>query len=207
MPGSTPEAPYVQRFTPTERALHWVHALSFFLLLATGIALYVPALTQGFGSRALLRDVHVATAAAWAIALVTVVVVGDRAALRETLRDIDALDADDRVWLRTRRAPQGRFNAGQKLNAAITAAVALLFAVSGLLLWYGARDNAFSLASALLLHDVLTVFAVVLVAGHLYLALVHPSTRHSLRGMTRGDVRVEWAREHHAKWAPAERDS
>jgi formate dehydrogenase subunit gamma len=45
-----------------------------------------------------------------------------------------------------------------------------------------------------------------LVAGHLYLAVLHPATRHALRGMTLGDVDEDWARKHHAKWverAPA----
>jgi formate dehydrogenase subunit gamma len=198
---------YVTRFTPTERALHWVHATSFFALLATGVALYVPELTAAFGSRALLRELHLAIAVTWILALFAVVVLGDRRALRRTLRDLDVLDEDDRAWgLRRMDVPQGRFNAGQKRNAAITAAFAVLFVVSGLLLWYGARDNDFSLASAVLLHDALTLLAIVLVAGHLYLALIHPSTRHALRGMTLGSVRADWARKHHAKWSPEERD-
>jgi formate dehydrogenase subunit gamma len=198
---------YVTRFTPTERALHWVHATSFFALLATGVALYVPELTAAFGSRALLRELHLAIAVAWILALLAVVVLGDRRALRRTLRDLDVLDEDDRTWgLRRMDVPQGRFNAGQKRNAAITAAFAVLFVVSGLLLWYGARDNDFSLASAVLLHDALTLLAIVLVAGHLYLALIHPSTRHALRGMTLGTVRADWARKHHAKWSPEQRD-
>lgn len=194
---------YVTRFTPTERALHWVHATSFFALLATGVALYVPELTAAFGSRALLRELHLAIAVAWILALFAVVVLGDRRALRRTLHDLDVLDEDDRAWgLRRMDVPQGRFNAGQKRNAALTAAFAVLFVVSGLLLWYGARDNDFSLASAVLLHDALTLLAIVLVAGHLYLALIHPSTRHALRGMTLGTVRADWVRKHHAKWKP-----
>ena len=44
--------------------------------------------------------------------------------------------------------------------------------------------------------------AVPLVVGHLYLALVHPATRHSLRGITLGTVRRDWARRHHADWDP-----
>jgi len=43
--------------------------------------------------------------------------------------------------------------------------------------------------------------SVILLIGHLYLALVHPTTRHALRGMTRGTVREDWAKAHHAKWA------
>ena len=96
--------------------------------------------------------------------------------------------------------PRDRFNAGQKLNAVLTAAFALLFAVSGTLLWLGERNTSFRFDGTIVLHDGLTLFSVVLLTGHLYLALIHPATRHALRGVTRGDVRVDWAREHHAKW-------
>jgi len=43
-----------------------------------------------------------------------------------------------------------------------------------------------------------------LILAHLYLALLHPSTRESLRGGTRGVVRREWAEKHHDAWTPAE---
>ena len=36
--------------------------------------------------------------------------------------------------------------------------------------------------------------------GHLYLAVIHPKTRHALNGMTRGWVDRDWAQQHHAKW-------
>jgi formate dehydrogenase subunit gamma len=39
------------------------------------------------------------------------------------------------------------------------------------------------------------------VLGHLYLALVHPTTRQALRGMTLGSVDAAWAERHHEKWA------
>ena len=101
--------------------------------------------------------------------------------------------------------PQGRFNAGQKVNAILTAAFAVLFFVSGLLLWAGEQDTRFRLDGTVFLHDALMYVSVVVVVGHLYLALVHPSTRHALRGMTLGTVRADWARAHHAKWAPPRR--
>jgi len=41
-----------------------------------------------------------------------------------------------------------------------------------------------------------------LLVGHLYLALIHPATRHALRGVTLGTVSEEWADRHHAKWKP-----
>src|SRR5919201_1886470 len=86
--------------------------------------------------------------------------------------------------------------------SASVAAFAVLFAISGFLLWYGERDTRFRLANTILLHDGLMYAALVLLAGHLYLSLVHPSTRHALRGITRGSVDAEWARRHHPRWVP-----
>lgn len=193
---------YIPRFTRTERAAHWIHAISFFGLLATGLILYLPSLSEAVSNRPLVSLIHIELAVAWIAALVLVVVLGDRRALRETLRELDTFDADDRRWLTLRRAPQGRFNAGQKLNAALTAAFAILFTVSGFLLWYGERDTDFRWTNTILLHDGLTLLSVFLVTGHLYLTLINPSTRHSLRGMTLGSVRQDWADKHHAKWKP-----
>ena len=193
---------YVERFSRTERTLHWVHASAFFVLLGSGLVLYVPRLSTAVGRRPFLKDVHVYTAVAWLCAIVLVVALGDRRRLAATLRELDAFDRDDRLWLRRVPRPQGRFNAGQKLNAALTAAFAVVFGVSGFFLWLGERDPRWRFASTLLVHDGLMYVSLVLLAGHLYLALIYPSTRHALRGMTVGSVRRDWAREHHAKWEP-----
>jgi formate dehydrogenase subunit gamma len=195
-----PERRYLRRFSRTERAAHWVHASAFLILLSSGLVLYLPSLSERVSRRPLVKAIHLWTAVAWIAALTLVVLAGDRAGLRRTLRELDRFDADDRRWLRGGRAPQGRFNAGQKLNAAISAALSVLFAVSGLLLWYGERDTRFRFASTLLLHDGLMYLFLVLLVGHLYLAVIHPSTRHALRGITLGTVDEDWARRHHRKW-------
>ena len=197
---------WIVRFSRTERTLHWVHAAAFLILLASGLALYLPSLAELIGRRPILKEIHVYTAAAWAVAIVAVVAFGDRRSLRRTVRDVDVFDGDDLEWLRRQDAPQGRFNAGQKLNAAITAAFAVLFAVSGVFLWLGERDTRFRFAQTILIHDWLTQISLVLFIGHLYLAVIHPSTRHALRGMTRGSVDADWAQRHHAKWASATRN-
>lgn len=196
----TRDAVYVRRFSRTERALHWIHATAFFALLGTGLVLYVPSLSAAVARRPLVKDLHVYTAVTWIVALALVLVVGDRRGLRRTLRELDLFDADDRLWLRRIPRPQGRFNAGQKLNAALTAAFALLFAVSGFLLWLGERDTRFRFASTIVVHDGLMYVSLVLLVGHLYLALIYPATRHALRGMTLGSVRRDWAYRHHRKW-------
>jgi formate dehydrogenase subunit gamma len=195
------KAGYVPRFSRVERLLHWVNALGFFFLLATGLILYLPSLSVLVARRQLIQSLHFWTGVGWLGALAAVVVLGGRRLLA-TARELESFDRDDLRWLRGGRAPQGRFNAGQKVNAALTAAFTVLFGVSGLLLWFGEQDTRLRFASTVILHDGLMYASVVLVAGHLYLALIHPATRHALRGMTLGDVRVEWAARHHAKWEP-----
>ena len=191
---------YIHRFSRTERTLHWVHAAAFFVLLGSGLVLYLPSLSELVGRRAFIKDVHFDTGLAWFVAIALIVALGDRRGLRKTVREMEEFDGDDRLWLRRIPRPQGRFNAGQKLNAVLTASFAVLFFVSGVLLWYGERNNSFRWASTILLHDGLMYISIVLVAGHLYLAVIHPATRESLRGITTGSVRTSWARQHHRKW-------
>jgi formate dehydrogenase subunit gamma len=189
------------RFSRTERAVHWVHAGAFFVLFWSGLCLYLPSLAELVGRRPLLKDIHVYTALAWILALALVVLAGDRRRLLADAREVDVFDDDDVGWLLRRGTPAGRLNAGQKLNVIVTAALAVLFTVTGFFLWYGERDHAFRLQNALVVHDWLMYISFFLVLGHLYLSLVHRSTRHSLSGITRGWVSEDWARKHHAKWA------
>ena len=191
----------VRRFSRTERALHWVHASAFFVLLGSGLVLYLPRLSELVARRQLVKDVHLYTALAWAVLVALLLLLGFRQGLPETIRELERFDADDLRWMLRRGGRAGRFNAGQKLNAIVTVAFAVLFAISGFLLWYAERDTRFRLANTILLHDGLMYAALVLLAGHLYLSLIHPSTRHALRGMVRGTVDAEWARHHHPRWA------
>ena len=115
---------YILRFSRTERTLHWVNALYFSILLGTGLILYLPSLAAEVGRRPLIKDIHFWTGVSWLPALAVIVVLGDRKGVLRTTRELDSFDGDDLRWLAHRSpAPQGRFNAGQKLNAAIVEAI------------------------------------------------------------------------------------
>jgi formate dehydrogenase subunit gamma len=87
------------------------------------------------------------------------------------------------------------FNAGQKLNARLSAlAFAVLYA-TGLALLLAGRGLPQGP-----LHTLTTVALVGLLSGHVFMAVLNPSTRHALRGMTLGDVDRGWAEHHHPRW-------
>jgi formate dehydrogenase subunit gamma len=209
---------HVLRFGATERRLHMIHASAFLVMFATGLVLYLPMLAQIFSSRPVVKAIHLTAAVAWLTALALVAILGDRRALRRTRREIERLDADDLLWLRDRSrfapasqaqagagggaTPQGRFNAGQKLHAVTQAALAVLFTVSGVLLWLGERDTAWRLPGSIALHDMATLLAGVLVAGHVWMA-ISPRGLPAIHGILHGTVPAAWAAEHHPKWVAA----
>jgi formate dehydrogenase subunit gamma len=220
MPGSVvptateplpPATGYVRRFGPEERSLHWLLAATFLAMLATGLILYLPVFAELAANRRLWKSIHIGAAIAFWAGLVVLFLTDLSGSLRRTAGEFDRFDDDDLRWLGwavVRRGPEppaGRFNAGQKLNAALVAGLMVVFTVSGVLIYLQETDAAVrGRTSAILVHDIATWIAVPLIAGHLYLALVNPSTRHSLRGMVLGTVRRDWARRHHPKWDATE---
>jgi formate dehydrogenase subunit gamma len=199
----------VRRFAAQERRLHWLLAATFLAMLATGLILYLPAFAQVAADRRLWKSIHLGSAVAFWAGLVILLLSDTGGALRRSASEMDRFDDDDLRWLRwsvARRGaepPQGRFNAGQKLNTAIIAGLMVVFTASGVLMYLQETDAAVrGRTSAILVHDVATWIAVPLIAGHLYLAVLNPSSRHSLRGMVLGTVRRDWARRHHPKWDP-----
>lgn len=203
-PGPSTAPGRVHRFSVTERVLHAVHGSAFLVMLATGLVLFLPALAAVFANRPVVKAIHLAVAALWLTALVLIAILGDRGILRRTRRQMEGMTREDLRWLRTHAArvrPQGRFNGGQKLNAVAQAAFAVLFFVSGTLMWLGERNTAFRLPGTIALHDLTMLFATGFVIGHVWIALSRAG-RPALRGLVDGTVPTSYARGHHAAWDP-----
>ena len=202
-----PEPTTIVRFTGAQRLLHAVLAATFAVMLWTGLCLWSPALAAAM-SRPAAKQWHLWSALALGVAIALVALVRPRD-VGAFAREADRLDRDDVAWLRggPRRlldrgdAPeQGWLNAGQKLNTALTAGLLAVLAGTGALMWLGERDTAWRFTGTVGVHDGATVLIVLLVCGHLYLAVLHPATRAALSGMTTGRVDRAWARRHHARW-------
>src|SRR4051794_32020912 len=84
----------VRRFGVTERAAHWLLAVTFFAMLFTGLCLSVSAF-DGILDRPTAKAWHLWSAIALAAGLILVTALGDRRALARSAREIDRFDADD----------------------------------------------------------------------------------------------------------------
>src|SRR5579884_2753316 len=171
----------VERFTRTERAVHWVQAASFLALLITGFALMSPQIEGLFGHRELLREIHLSGAFFLFFGPAIVALAGNRASVARDVKAVDTWDADDLRWLipfpvlrlfGVQTVPQGRFNAGQKLNAIFVAWSTLTFTVTGVILWQNRRFDTTLVSRSNDVHTALAYIALLAFVGHLFLATV-----------------------------------
>lgn len=203
------ESAWVLRFSRTERVAHWVQALSFLTLLATGFLISINVLAEVVGHRALWREVHLWAAFLFVFGPTLVALAGNRAAVATTIREVDEWTDDDITWLAHPSVdpsfttpPQERFNAGQKLNAIFTLYSTFAFALTGLILWQNRRFPFSVVQQANTIHTMLAYLAFAVVIGHIYLATLHPATKQALHGIIFGTVRRDWAEHHHPLWRP-----
>lgn len=193
---------YIDRFNALDRILHWVVAISFFLLVLSALGLYAHTFFgyfDLFGGPQQGIMVHKFAGVAFFVCSVLLFLrhVGD------TCR----FDADDRKWIaklggylsrKHQDIPQGKFNAGQKMFGIFAFIAALVMGGTGLIIWdptaYGRELTQFSL----LLHAIFFTLSMVGMIVHVYLATVgNPGT---LEGMLYGQVGKRWAKKHASKW-------
>lgn len=198
----------VRRFSGVEIAVHWTFGGLFLLLLASGLALFHPQWRNwDLVGVKLLKETHIVLGLLLVLAPATAAVWDNGRAVRADARAIVAWSATDRAWLwalaapllgrRRPGPPQGRFNAGQKLNVAYVMIISVGLVVTGGLMWPdwlltpGQRALAFSL------HDLLMMLSIPAIVLHIALATLVPATRPALRGMVDGTVAANWRDAHH----------
>jgi len=186
------------------RILHWCVALSFILALFSGFAIYSPWLYRWlaplFGGGPMARFLH-----PW-FGLFFVIFF-----FFQFLNWFGPMHwtAVDRRWLREAKAyvtnqevvaPErtGFFNGGQKLYFWTIVVSALLFLVTGVLMWFDNLVGRWVVAISYVLHD---LAALAMLAGfiiHIYEGTAaQPGT---FQAMTDGTVTKEWAWTHHPAW-------
>jgi len=197
------------RFDRVERAVHWVNAALFLILVATGAALYFTPLIALVGRRRLIEQVHLYAGLSLPLPLLLGLAGSWGRVLRRDVSRINHWTEADRDWLRglidtgsgrrrtSRRQPLGKFNPGQKLNAAFVAGGGLVMLATGALLrWYVPFPLSWR-AGATFVHNWLAVIFVIVIVGHIAFALAN---REALRAMLCGRVSRAWAARHAPAW-------
>ena len=200
---------WLARFDRVERAVHWLNAVLILVLAFTGAALYLQPLGEVVGRRALVEDVHVYCGVALPLPVLLALAGPWGRRLRADLRRFNRWSGHDRLWLRAviqernrrqalhRELEVGKFNAGQKLNAAWTAGSALVMLGTGLIMrWYHPWPLSWR-TGATFVHDWTALAIAVIVIGHVGMALRDPS---AMGAMRHGRVPQAWAARHAPAW-------
>ncbi|BAX62277.1 formate dehydrogenase subunit gamma [Burkholderia stabilis] len=194
----------IVRYSANERTNHWITAITFVLLALSGLALFHPSmfwLTALFGGGQWTRILH---------PFVGLVMFVSFAILVVRFWHHNALDADDRQWLKQigdvltnqedKLPPVGRYNAGQKLLFFTLVACLLLLLLSGIVIWRRYFSFYFPIGvirAAAVVHAVAAFVLIASIIVHIYAALW---VKGSIGAMVRGTVTLGWARKHHLKW-------
>jgi formate dehydrogenase subunit gamma len=209
-PQQTPTPHQVQemrRFTTAER---WVHRTTSTLMMTaiiSALCLYLPELAEIVGRRRLLVIIH-----EWSgILLPLPLALGlFFKGVRADMRSLNRFGPQDKGWVwRAMRhgsgtaGPAGKFNAGQKLYAALIAGLVVVMVGTGLMMWFTQLAPLNLRTGASYVHDWLALVIGVLVLGHIRMAMKDPESRH---GMRTGRVARSWARREHPLWEKAERE-
>jgi formate dehydrogenase subunit gamma len=190
------------RFTPAERVLHWATAAAVLTCAITGLILYVGPLSSLVGRRPMVKDVHVIAGLTMPVPLVLAYLGPWRNAVRADIRRLSRWTRDDRRWFWTRGGEAdervGKFNAGQKANAAFIAGMIPLMLASGSIMrWFEPFPLEWR-TGATFVHDWTAIATWLIVVGHIVIALANGG---ALRAMITGRVRRRWAEQHHPLWA------
>lgn len=192
----------IERFSTSERVLHWIVTASFFTLLLSGLGLYSRLFNGYFnlfggGSNAIL--VHKAAGVLFFFASLYMYL--------NHKKDVSTFDADDRKWFEmrggylTRNESHfniGKYNPGQKMFAIFIGMATIVLGITGIFIWMPASFPRWIVQLSLMLHGLMFVGSIMFVVVHVYLATIgNPGT---LEAMLYGNVAKRWARKHHPKW-------
>jgi formate dehydrogenase subunit gamma len=195
----------VARFSPGARRVHRATGLLMGTCLLTAFVLYYGPISLAIGHRHTVELIHV-----WAgYALPVPLLLGlGSSAYRADVGVLNRFSREDWRWLRSKNRRDGsfavgKFNAGQKLNASLTAgSIVVLVGTGTLMFWTGLVRLPWR-TGATFVHDWFALGLGLLVLGHMWFAISDPEAR---EGMRTGRVRRSWARKEHPAWAAEEAD-
>ena len=195
----------IRRFSALERFSHWLTAVSFVVLALTGLnitfgkVLLLPLIgPEAFTSLSeAAKYVHnfISFSFVAGLALITASWIRDNIPGKV---DIDWVRQGG-GFIKSKHAPAGRFNAGEKLVFWFALGAGLLVIVSGYLLlfpFYGTGIAGMQIAQVV--HAVVAVLFVAVIIAHIYIGTI--GMEGAFEAMGTGEVDYNWAKEHHDLW-------
>jgi formate dehydrogenase subunit gamma len=195
----------VHRFSAFERFSHWLTAVSFVALGVTGLnitfgkALLLPvigpALFASLSQAAKYVHNFVSFSFVTGLVLIAAIWVNDNIPRKV---DFDWLKKGG-GFIKSKHAPAGRFNGGEKLVFWLSFGAGAAVTVSGYLLlfpFYG--TNIATMQIAQVVHAVVAVLFVALIIAHIYIGTL--GMEGAFEAMATGKVDLNWAKEHHDEW-------
>jgi formate dehydrogenase subunit gamma len=195
----------VLRFKAFERFSHWLTAVSFVILGLTGLNIT-------FGKIALLplvgpdafsevselaKVVHNFTSFAFVAGLILIGVIFLKDNFPERV-DIDWLKQGG-GFIKSKHAPAGRFNLGEKMVFWLSLGAGIAVSASGFLLLFPFyATNIAEMQLAQVVHAVVAVLFVALILAHIYIGTL--GMEGAFEAMGSGEVDLNWAKEHHDLW-------
>ncbi len=190
----------ILRFDRIQRAAHWVNAVLFAVLIATAIPLYFGSFFGLVLERHTVQQVHLWTGIALPVPLLVSLLGPWGRQMRRDIHRFNYWSRDEVAWLRSlgkTTLSADKFNPGQKLNAVFIGASILVMLVTGAILQWFRFFSISQREGATFVHDSFAFLVVVVIVGHIYMALTH---RGSLRSMIDGTVTGRWATQHAPAW-------
>ena len=195
----------VLRFTPFERFSHWLTAMSFILLGLTGLnitfgklvlrPLIGPEAFSNFAQTA--KYVHNFVSFSFVVGLALIVTLWIRDNIPRRV-DVEWIKQGG-GFIKSKHAPAGRFNAGEKMVFwfALFAGIAVI--VSGYLLLFPFYvTNIAGMQLAQIIHSIVAVLFVAVIIAHIYIGTL--GMEGAFEAMGTGEVDLNWAKEHHDQW-------
>jgi len=192
----------ILRYTLLERAIHWLAALTYAYVLATGLAFYSPHLywiATLLGGGPTSRYWHPIVALVFVGTLVWM--------LRAWVGDM-RITAADRKWGGAMRhyvrnededlPPIDRFNLGQKYFFWVMLFAGAALLVTGLAMWIPELMPLAMRGGAILLHVAAALVTVGAFIIHVYMGTA--VVRGGFTSIIRGEVSPAWAKMHHRLW-------
>lgn len=203
---STRAVATILRFDRVQRVAHWANALLFFVLILTAIPLYFGSFFGLVLERHAVQLIHLWTGLSLPLPLIISLVGPWGRRMRRDAKRFNYWTRDEVRWLRSFARTDlvaEKFNPGQKLNAIFVAAAIPVMLITGAMLQWFHYFPVSLREGATFVHDGFSFVIVVVVVGHLYMALIH---RGSLRSMVDGHVSEDWASRHAPRWLAESRE-